>query len=103
MAKATARNLTRISLDLSEDEAQALADILAKVGGSPERSRRMHAEAVSEALKSAGISWQRHVGVGGYARGSDDLSGSGLLFSDNLCSSCDQPKGGRGGHPCDVG
>lgn len=71
MAKATANTtkttvmkpvveevVTGVTLTLDKDEAQFLADVLAKVGGSPEYSRRRHQQPISDALASAGIKHQ---------------------------------------------
>jgi hypothetical protein len=60
MAKATTKSqqITTKSyvLELSEDEAHALAAVLTKVGGSQEDSPRKHTEAVHRALDAQGVS-----------------------------------------------
>ena len=58
---------------MSGDEAQTLADILAKVGGSPTFSRRGDAENISNALSDAGVKWARPCAA--------DITG-GITFSD---------------------
>lgn len=55
---------TVITLTLSPDEAQAVAAVLAKVGGAVEGTPREHLRTVAYALSSAGIGW----------RGSDVIS-----------------------------
>ena len=58
MAKATAdfrRVLDRVTLTLSGDEAQTLRDILEHVGGCPDTSRRMHTDAVMNALQGQDV------------------------------------------------
>jgi len=56
MATATAKiTATVYTLTLSAEEAQTLADLLAKIGGSHQRSRRKHTAAISQALSAAGI------------------------------------------------
>ena len=86
MAKATRKTVIvvpevkrdEITLKLSEDEAQALADVFWVIGGAtgtvgdnPDWSRRAHTAAVSGALNGAGIQGGRGV----------DLEGS-LFFAD---------------------
>ncbi len=58
MAKATAdfrRVLDRVELTLSGDEAQTLRDILENIGGCPDTSRRMHTDAVRDALQAQDV------------------------------------------------
>lgn len=43
-----------VTLLLSEEEAQLVADVLAKVGGSPTGSRRKYQDDISRALDKAG-------------------------------------------------
>lgn len=43
------------NLTLSKDEAETLLVVLGKVGGDPWESRRKHASAILEALRSAGV------------------------------------------------
>ena len=72
----TYRDVNAYELILSQDEAQALADILSKVGGNPDTSRRKFANAIFVAL--------RHVGVeygGGVHDRAPDLERN-LLFGD---------------------
>jgi hypothetical protein len=47
-----------VSLFLSEDEAKFLADILAKVGGASDTSRRRHQRPITAALQSVGFDWR---------------------------------------------
>lgn len=60
-----------VQLNLSEDEAQTLADILAKVGGSF-RGRRKHSAAILEALKTVDLNFQSNT----------DLWGEQMMFKD---------------------
>ena len=46
----------RIVLELSPNEAEALALILGKVGGDPKRSRRKYVDEIYNALSTLGIS-----------------------------------------------
>lgn len=56
MAKAeTTKEVTRVTLLLSADEADAVAAVLASVAGSPVYSPRKHTRAVLAALTSAGF------------------------------------------------
>lgn len=57
MAKSNVTTVTKkeITLTLDEDEAEALVDILYCVGGSPDKSPRGKASAVTRALESAGV------------------------------------------------
>lgn len=43
-----------VTLLLSEEEAQFVADVLARVGGSPTGSRRKYQDGISRALDKAG-------------------------------------------------
>lgn len=53
-----------VTLTLTMNEAQTIADIFAKVGGSPDGSRRGYVEAVSDALLDAGVRWGEDDGYG---------------------------------------
>jgi hypothetical protein len=65
----------RYTLTLNKDEARALYDVLRRVGGNPDRSRRGHAEAVYSPLSEA-------LGLArSYVPGPHDLSGS-LAFHE---------------------
>lgn len=61
MAIATNEKVERIILEegvvlrLTRDEADFLADILDRVGGNPEKSRRRYQHEISDALVGAGI------------------------------------------------
>lgn len=44
-----------VTLTMSAEEAETLADILRYIGGSFETSRRKHADAISRALKKAKV------------------------------------------------
>ena len=50
--------VTSVTLTLDADEAQFLADVLAKVGGDPTYSRRRYQTPISTALRDAGVSYQ---------------------------------------------
>lgn len=84
MAKATAKIetlITSVTLELTLDEATMLADILARVGGSPNISRRGLAENVAAALREAGVlpvhRLENYNGIE-----AEDLAG-GLTFREN--------------------
>lgn len=53
-------SVRRFALDLSEDEAGALLDVLHRVGGSPVKSARRHMSAISGALYRAGADRGSH-------------------------------------------
>lgn len=58
MAEATAKTetvITGVSLELTLDEATTLADITARVGGSPSTTRRAHVQSIAEALHEVNI------------------------------------------------
>ena len=57
MAKAskTEKIVSEVSITLSGDEANTLCDILDRVGGCPDTSRRAHADAILWALKRLNI------------------------------------------------
>jgi hypothetical protein len=63
--KTTVRGVT---LELTIDEAHTLRDVFAKIAGCPTTSRRVHVEAISNALADIGNSFS-HVRL-------DDMSGS---------------------------
>lgn len=46
-----------VSLELTDDEAQFIVDLFSKIGGSPENSRRRHADDIRTALEDLGYSW----------------------------------------------
>lgn len=53
-----------ITMELTIEEAQALTDVLASVGGNPLASRRRHTDAVYEALTDAGFRhWASFAGI----------------------------------------
>ena len=62
----TYREEDHVELTLTMDEANFLQDIMGRIGGSPETSRRKHQSPISEALFEAGAT-----GAGG-----DDKDGS---------------------------
>lgn len=49
----TTVDVTGVTLYLDKDEAQVLIDVLAATGGDPYLSRRKHASAILNALRSA--------------------------------------------------
>lgn len=53
--------VTGYSLTLSEQEAQALVDVLSKIGGDPYCSSRKHTQAVLDALMGEGFYWRKSV------------------------------------------
>jgi hypothetical protein len=57
-----------ITLELTLDEAQFIADVFAKIGGAP-TTRRKHQESISGALYAAGIyfTWHGEVRPAGHA------------------------------------
>ena len=56
MAKAKViKQSGELTLTLDGNEAQFLADLLAKVGGHPEYSRRRYADAITASMQDAGI------------------------------------------------
>lgn len=63
MATATKKNVeipqpvlhTRVTLDLSLNEAETLAIIMARIGGDPDNSRRKYCDQIRFALKDVGI------------------------------------------------
>jgi len=59
-----------VRLDLTEEEAQFLSDVLHHVGGNPAKSRRLHEPAISDALAELDI-----------FPGAGDLRGS-IYFED---------------------
>lgn len=69
-----------VMLTLNEQEAQTLADILAKVGGVPETTRRRHASAIAGALEEAGVRFHYTQ----FSCGAPDLhvQGNGLWFEE---------------------
>ena len=72
----------RIQLGLSTDEAQFLADILNRVGGSPTLSRRRYQEPISAALRSAGLTAEPEGTVDDIGqRSGRDAYGAGLYFT----------------------
>lgn len=44
-----------VNLELSGEEADLLVDILSRIGGNPERTRRGIADRIHEALEDAGV------------------------------------------------
>jgi hypothetical protein len=46
--------LPDVELKLSRQEAQFLRDIVSNIGGSPQASRRKHADSIREALQGVG-------------------------------------------------
>jgi len=60
-------------LDLTEEEAQFLADVLSKVGGNVDLSRRRYERSIKGALEKADIKWN-------YA--ARDMRGTGIDFED---------------------
>lgn len=48
-----------VTLQLTQDEAQTLTEILASIGGDPRTTARRHAQAISSAMQSAGYHWTR--------------------------------------------
>jgi hypothetical protein len=46
-----------VELTLTADEAQFIADVLARVGGDYHESRRGHSQFIAAALSDAGVQW----------------------------------------------
>lgn len=71
-----------VVLEFSLEEAQALYDVFARIGGHPRASRRMHIKAIQEALKSV-----LHLELGlpkvGVSYHDTDISGH-LNFRDTI-------------------
>lgn len=44
-----------VVLEMNEDEALFLADLLSRVGGSPDETRRKHQDSLTEAFENAGV------------------------------------------------
>lgn len=69
MAEAQLRQETVVKkfvrLDLEESEARFLADVLVRVGGSPDKSRRKHEVDIKNALNRVGV----------YRSGLEDMNG----------------------------
>lgn len=55
MATLELKNIPTYVLTLSNDEAKALSEVIARIGGSPEKSQRKHIDSIAEALTSAGF------------------------------------------------
>ena len=51
----TATTVTGITLELTLEEAQTLADVLYRVGGSPFTSRRKHTSSILSAMEGASV------------------------------------------------
>lgn len=65
-----------VRLDLSEEEAKFLADLLGQVGGNP-NGRCAHGEKIAEALKGEGFDFGRWVGH--EFHGTSDMTGSVIV------------------------
>jgi hypothetical protein len=65
-----------VSLTLDVETAKTLKVILGRVGGSPTDSRRRHADAISDALEGAGITYRST------AAEREQQNGSGISFVD---------------------
>ena len=65
-----------VSLTMSKDEAQAVADVLSMVGGDQTDTRRVHTAAVFRALANAGIKgqWRNDMAGWTYFEGPPDTS-----------------------------
>lgn len=78
MAKATLLPVVpvkrSVQLELSPEEAQTLADITGKIGGSPEHSRRKYTDAIYQALDAVG--YKSNIGE------QDCISFRGTAFRD---------------------
>lgn len=79
-----------VTLTLTGEEAQCLADILASVGGTP-NSRRRFSDQIRKALAGVGYDWLRspyyqvydggdRLSVGGHKYIRDKSSASGIFF-----------------------
>lgn len=55
MAQASKAVKTTYTLELSEDEARAMRNILGRVGGPPATTPRKHADALIKALTAVGV------------------------------------------------
>jgi phytoene/squalene synthetase len=81
MATATKKEIakTEVTLVLNGDEAQFLADIMGRIGGDSQHSRRRHADAIARAL---GI-------VNFHSSGGNDVepscSTSGVIYFKDDC------------------
>jgi hypothetical protein len=53
--KEVVETVTGVTLDLTKNEAQFLADILCTIGGDPRKSRRKHADDIATALSGQGF------------------------------------------------
>ena len=69
------KEVATIHLELSEDEAQAMADVLQRVGGDPKKSRRKYMDQLRWALE----------GVGMKGRGQSDVTNNhgAIYFRDS--------------------
>lgn len=56
---------TGVTLTLTMEEAQTLQDVVGRVGGHPQYSRRTHTDAIADALISAGVC--RHFDVADFS------------------------------------
>jgi hypothetical protein len=76
MAKASKKvvEVVSVSLELTLEEAETLATVLAHVGGLSVTSRRKHADSAAAALKGAGIK----------ANASDITASSHVQFLDSI-------------------
>lgn len=59
------------TLELSQEEAQTLADVLSRVGGSMTDSRRRHTQAILDTLGDVGVNFGNK----------PDLGNGGLVFA----------------------
>lgn len=63
----------KVSLELSENEAQALRDLLGNVGGDPVQSRRKYVDTILNGLQECGI----------YRSGAEDKTGT-IFFNNEV-------------------
>lgn len=82
--KVVKETVNHYTLTMTLDEAQALMDILAKIGGHPEKSRRRYMQAIYEALQKTGLRFQGDYMGQSYFRdhAKDFTTESGIFFKD---------------------
>lgn len=65
MARATTKKSVIVSLELDEEEAMFLADILSRISGDPEKGRRGIQRAISIALANTDVSFSNKNDIDG--------------------------------------
>jgi hypothetical protein len=56
---ASTKKIETVALFLTPEEASLLSVVMSRIGGSPEKTPRIHADRISEALYHAGYKWQQ--------------------------------------------